>query len=101
MSLTMGCIGKGMLTVSGLLSGAMLCYDAGLSRGTFGGYYWAHMPVRPGERISLRIVAGAKTSWDIRVDGLPRHCEDDVCTDCPEYAGECASDPPGGAARQP
>jgi hypothetical protein len=81
MSLTMGCIGKGMLTVYGLLSGAMLCYGASLSRGAFGGWYWAHMPVRPGERIELRVVADAKTIWDIRVDGLPRHCSDDICTD--------------------
>lgn len=93
MSLTMGCIGKGTLTVSGLLSGAMLCYDASLSRGAFGGYYWAHMPVRPGERINLHVVAGAKTIWAIRVDGLPQHCKDDVCTDCSEYVGECASLP--------
>jgi hypothetical protein len=93
MSLTMGCIGKGMLTVSGLLSGAVLCYDASLSRGAFASYYWGHMPVRPGERIRLRVVAGAKTIWDVRVDGLPRHCKDDVCTDCSQYVGECASLP--------
>jgi hypothetical protein len=93
MSLTMGCIGKGMLTVSGLLSGAVLCYDASLSRGAFASYYWVHMPVRPGERIKLRVVAGAKTIWDVRVDGLRRHCKDDVCTDCSQYVGECASLP--------
>ena len=80
MSLTMGCIGKGILTVSGPLSaGAMLCDDAGGSRGTFGSYYWAHVSARPGERIRLRVAADAKTEWDIRVDGLPRRCKDDVC----------------------
>jgi hypothetical protein len=93
MSLTMGCIGKGMLTISGLLSGAVLCHGAGLSQGAFGAYYWARVPVRPGERIKLRVVADAKTMWDIRIDGLPRHCKDDVCRDCSEYVGECASLP--------
>ncbi len=78
MSLTMGCIGKGMLTVSGRLSGAMLCYNASLSQGAFGGYYWAHMQVRPGESFKLHVVAEAKTTWDVRVDGLPRHCKADV-----------------------
>jgi hypothetical protein len=91
MSLTMGCIGKGMLTVSGLLSGAVYCPGGG--PGVFGGSYWANLPVRPGERIRLRIVADAKTTWDIRVDGLPRHCDNGVCTDCSEYVGECASLP--------
>jgi len=86
MSLTMGCIGKGMLTVSGLLSGAVLCYHASLSRGAFGSYYWAHMPVRPGERIKLRVVADEKTIWDIRVDGLPRHCKDHVCANAVQTA---------------
>jgi hypothetical protein len=82
MSLTMGCIGKGTLTVSSgpLSAGAVLCSDASLSRGDFGGYYWAHVAARPGERIKLRVVADAKTIWDIRVDGLPRHCKDYVCT---------------------
>ena len=94
MSLTMGCIGKGTLIVLGPLSaGAVLCGDASLSRGAFGGYYWSHVSARPGERITLRVVADAKTIWDIRVDGLPRHCRDDVCTDCSEYVGECASLP--------
>lgn len=80
MSLTLACIGKGVLEVFGPLSaGAVLCYDASLSRGVFASYYWAHVRVRPGERIKLRVVARAKTIWDIRVDGLPRHCKDDVC----------------------
>jgi hypothetical protein len=79
MSLTMGCIGTGMVTVSGLLSGAMLCSGASTSRGAFAGYFWSHMRVRPGERIKLHVAAGAKTIWDIRVDGLPRNCKDDVC----------------------
>jgi hypothetical protein len=89
MSLTMGCIGKGMLTVSGRLSGAVYCPGGG--PGVFGGYYWPHMHVRPGQRIRLRVLADAKTIWDIRVDGLPRHCSDDVCTDCSQYVGQCAS----------
>ncbi len=72
MSITMGCIGKGMLTVSGPLSGAVLCGEASVSRGVFGGSYWAHVSVWPGERIELRVVADARTIWDIRVDGLPR-----------------------------
>jgi hypothetical protein len=93
MSLTIGCFGKGMLKVYGLLSGALLCDEGRVSLGTFGGYYWAHLPVRPGERIHLRVVADAKTIWDIRVDGLPRHCKDDACTDCSAYVGECASPP--------
>jgi hypothetical protein len=93
MSLTMGCIGKGMLTVYGLLSGAGFCGGPNSSGNTFGGYYWGHMPVRPGERIQLRVVADAKTTWVIRVDGLPRHCKDDVCENCSEYVGECASLP--------
>jgi hypothetical protein len=79
MSLSMGCIGKGMLTVLGPLSGAMLCYRASLSAGAFGSYYWGHLRTRPGERFTLRVVAGAKTMWDIRVDALPRHCKHDVC----------------------
>jgi hypothetical protein len=79
MSLTMGCIGKGELMVTGLLSGGSLCSDTSISRGTFSGWYWAHLPVRPGERIKLRVVAHAKTIWDIRVGGLPRQCQGDVC----------------------
>ena len=79
MSLTMGCIGQGELTVTGLVSGASLCSDTSTSRGSFSGWYWAHLPMRPGERIKLRVVADAKTIWDIRVGGLPRHCKDDVC----------------------
>jgi hypothetical protein len=75
----MGCIGKGILTVLGPLSGAMLCYRASRSRGVFGSYYWGHLRTRPGERFTLRVVAGVKTMWDIRVDGLPRHCKDDAC----------------------
>ena len=94
MSLTMGCIGKGTLIVLGSLSaGAVLCSGTSLGRGTFAGYYWSQLPVRPGERFRLRVVADAKTIWDIRVDGLPRHCKDAVCTDCSEYAGECTSLP--------
>jgi hypothetical protein len=91
MSLTMGCIGKGMLTVSGLLSGAVYCPGGG--PGVFGGYYRAQMQVRPGQRIKLRVLADAKTIWDIRVDGLPRHCYDDVCTDCSQYVSQCTSRP--------
>ena len=73
MSVTIGCIGKGMLTISGPLSaGAVLCSDAHVSRGVFSSYYWAHVRARPGERITLRVAADAKTIWDIRVDGLPR-----------------------------
>ncbi|HUC25011.1 MAG TPA: hypothetical protein VMA73_20060 [Streptosporangiaceae bacterium] len=73
MSVTIGCIGKGMLTVSGPLSaGAVLCSDTSSSGGIFSGYYWAHVRARPGERIKLRVVADAKTIWDIRVGGLPR-----------------------------
>jgi hypothetical protein len=79
MSLTVGCIGKGMLEVSGLLSGAFLCFAASRSAGAFGGWYWSHLPVRPGERIKLRVVADAKTILDIRVDSLPRHCKDGQC----------------------
>jgi hypothetical protein len=80
MSLTMGCIGKGILTVSGPLSaGAVLCHDARSGRGAFASYYWAHVRAQRGERIKLRVDADAKTIWDIRVGGLPRHCVDDVC----------------------
>jgi hypothetical protein len=79
MSLTMGCIGTGLLMVTGLLSGAVLCSGASTGRGVFGGTYWAHLPVRPGERIRLRLVAGAHSTWDVRVDGLPRYCKDNVC----------------------
>lgn len=80
MSLTIGCFGKGVLTVSGPLSaGAVLCYDADRSRGTFAGYYWSHVQARQGERIKLRVAADARTTWDIRIDGLPRQCQDDVC----------------------
>jgi len=80
MSLTVGCIGTGELEVIGLISGGELCGDAATSRGTFGGWYWAHLRVRPGERIKLRVVARSKTFWDIRVDGLPRNCHDGVCS---------------------
>jgi hypothetical protein len=70
----MACIGKGTLIVRGPLSaGAELCSGASLGRGAFGGYYWSHLHWRPGERLRLRIVTNAKTIWDIRVDGLPRH----------------------------
>lgn len=94
MSLTMGCIGKGALIVRGRLSaGEVLCSSASVGRGTFLGYYWSHVRAEPGERLRLRVVADAKTIWDIRVDGLPRHCKNDVCTDCSEYVGECASLP--------
>jgi hypothetical protein len=79
MSLTVGCIGKGMLSVHGQLSGATLCYGASLSRGAFSSWYWAHVRVRPGERIELRVVADARTTWDVRVDGVPRHCKSDAC----------------------
>lgn len=80
MSLTMGCIGKGMLAISGPLSaGPVLCHDASRSRGAFASYYWAHVSARPGERLKLRVVADAKTIWVIRLDGLPRHCGDNVC----------------------
>lgn len=79
MSLTVGCIGKGALTVTGLVSGTLLCSGASTGRGIFGSWYWAHLPVRPGERIKLHVVADAKTMWDIRVDGLPRQCPDSTC----------------------
>jgi hypothetical protein len=81
MSLTMGCIGTGVLEVRGLLSGAELCKGASIGRSVFGGGYWAHLRVRPGERIKLRVVADARQIWDIRVDGLPLRCKKDVCTD--------------------
>lgn len=85
MSITIGCIGKGVLTVSGPLSaGAVLCYDASRSRGAFASYYWAHVRARSGEHIMLRVAANASTIWDIRVDGLPRNCKDDVCTYAPQ-----------------
>jgi hypothetical protein len=80
MSLTVACIGKGIVEVRGLLSGAELCKGASIGRGAFGGWYWAHLEVRPGEHIKLRVVADARTVWDIRVDGLPRRCKSDVCT---------------------
>ncbi len=83
MSLTMGCIGKGTLIVLGPLSaGAVLCSGASLGRGTFGAYYWSHLRLQPVERLRLRIVANPKTIWDIRIDGLPRHCKDAVCASC-------------------
>lgn len=88
MSLLMGCIGKGVLEVRGLISGAELCQEASIGRGVFGGWYWAHLPVWSGERIKLRVIADAKQIWDVRVDGLPRHCKDDVCTDC-STVGAC------------
>jgi hypothetical protein len=72
MSLTMGCIGTGMLTVSGRLNGAGFCGSAGNSGSTFWGYYWAHVSARPGELIKLRIAADAKSMWDIRIDGSSR-----------------------------
>jgi hypothetical protein len=78
MSLTIGCIGKGMLVVSGVLSAAANCPGGG--PGVFGGSYWAHLQVRAGQRITLHVAAEAKTTWDIRVDGLPRQCRHDVCT---------------------
>jgi hypothetical protein len=82
MSITLGCIGKGMLTVVGPLSaGAVLCGDASSSEGSFAGYYWSHVPVRPGERIRLRVVTDATTIWDIRVDGVPPH-GGASCADC-------------------
>ena len=84
MSLTMGCIGKGLLEVSGPLSaGAVLCHGASRGRGAFVSYYWAHVSARPGERIKLRVGADAKTIWEIRVGGLPRHCKDGVCRSVP------------------
>jgi len=80
MSLTVGCIGTGVVEVRGLLAGAELCKDASVGRGVFGGWYWAHLAVRPGEHIKLHVLADTKTIWDIRVDGLPLRCKDDVCT---------------------
>lgn len=74
MSLTIGCIGKGRLTVKGALSaaaGAVLCSDASRSRDAFARYYCAHVSARPGEQIKLRVLTGTKTTWDIRVDGDP------------------------------
>jgi hypothetical protein len=83
MSLTVGCIGKGSLVVLGPLSaGEVLCSSASLGRGAFAGYYWSHLRARPGEHLRLRIVTNPKTIWDIRVDGLPRHCKDHVCANC-------------------
>ena len=82
MSLTMGCIGTGILTVLGPLSGEVMCDGPSLGRGTFAGYYWSHLRARPGERLRLRIVANPKMAWDIRVDGLPRHCEGDARANC-------------------
>lgn len=80
MSVTMACIGKGMLTVRGpLRAGAVLCSGTGRNRGAFVSYYWPHVRAQPGERIKLRVVADAKTIWDIRVAGLPRPCKDNVC----------------------
>jgi len=80
MSITMACIGKGELIVAGLLSaGAVLCGSPN-GAGSFAGYYWSDVSwVRPGEKIHLRIAADATTIWDIRVDGLPRHCKDGAC----------------------
>jgi hypothetical protein len=56
MSLTMGCIGTGILTVLGPLSGEVMCDGPSLGRGTFAGYYWSHLRARPGERLRLRIL---------------------------------------------
>jgi hypothetical protein len=69
MSLTVGCIGKGMLEVTGLLSGSEKCLGARIGRGAFGGWYFTHLRVRPGERLKLRVRARAASIWDIRVDG--------------------------------
>jgi hypothetical protein len=69
MSLTVGCIGKGMLKIYGPLSGAFICSGASTGRGAFGAWYWAHVHARPGERIKLRVHADATTRWDLRVDG--------------------------------
>ncbi len=74
MSLTMGCIGKGYLMVIGPLPGSMICGGPD-GAGVFSGYYWGHLRMRPGERIKLRVVAGAKTTWDIRVDGVVKGVE--------------------------
>jgi hypothetical protein len=71
MSLTVACIGKGMLEVTGRLSGAFRCSGDRIGRGAFGGWYFTHLRVRPGERIKLRVHAEAKATWDIRVDGSP------------------------------
>jgi hypothetical protein len=82
MSITMGCIGKGMLIIVGPLSaGAVLCGDASSSEGSFASYYWSHVSVRPGERIRLRVVTDATTLWDVRVDGAPRN-GGASCADC-------------------
>jgi hypothetical protein len=84
MSITVGCIGKGTLVISGPLSlGAELCGGPDAA-GTFGGGYWSDLWwVRSGERMRLQVHADAKTIWDIRVDGLPRHCKNDACETAP------------------
>jgi hypothetical protein len=70
MSITIGCIGKGKLIVTGALSaGAVLCHKASRSRGAFVDYYWAHVSAPPGQDIKLRVSTGTKTMWDVRVDG--------------------------------
>jgi hypothetical protein len=56
MSITMGCIGKGTLTVAGPLSAGAALRGGGDAAGAFSSYYWSHVFwVRPGERIKLRL----------------------------------------------
>jgi len=62
----LGCIGKGLVR----LRSPVMTFAAGCGDGdVFAGGLTQHTHVRPGQKVTVRVVAPATTRWELRVDG--------------------------------
>lgn len=64
----LGCIGKGLVWLRSPLAFAAACGDGGV----FAGGLTQPMHLRPGQKVTVRVVAPATTRWELRIDGTPQ-----------------------------
>lgn len=66
----LGCIGKGLVWLrSPVMTFAAVCGGDG---GVFGGELTQPTHVRPGQKVTVRVVAPATARWELRIDGTPQ-----------------------------
>jgi hypothetical protein len=65
----LGCIGKGIVWLSGPLALTAVCGDG--DGGAWGGALTEPTHMRPGQKVTVRVVAPATATWELRIDGTP------------------------------
>ena len=67
MAAWLGCVGKGLVWLRGSLAVGAACGDGSV----WAGGLTEPTHLRPGQKVTVRVVAPATTRWELRIDGTP------------------------------